>query len=332
MTKVTFAAALARAIGDALDRDDRVIVLGNHFGGIGPLQKPFDDLHDANPDRMLEPPWSEMGMIGTAVGAACTGLRPLIDVASASFVFQGFAQLVNEAPNVSTITGGKTRAPMVVHMLAGIRSAGAAQHSHSPQAMLWNTPGLRIVLPSCPADAYDLMLTSLLESEDPTVFMSHPLLFGVEQELDWPRTAVPAGIARIARAGSDATIVASTVTVPRSLEAAEALRAEHGIDAEVIDLRSIVPFDEATVTESVERTGRLVVADECHRSAGVAAEVIARIVESSFGALKAPPVRVTTPDVAIPFSPALEQSIVVSPQRIVDAVLQAIGSPVVSGS
>jgi pyruvate dehydrogenase E1 component beta subunit len=320
-SRVTYAAAMARALGEAIDRDDRVVMIGNHYGGIGPHQKHFDLVAEKNPGNVLEPPWSEIGVIGAAVGAACNGLRPIVDVSNASFVFQGFAQLVNEAPNIRTISGGRTLAPMVVHMSAGLRGGGGAQHSHSPQAMLWNTPGLQVVLPASPADAYGLLLTALLDSEDPTVFLTHALLLGHEDEVDFADGAVPFGKSRVVRSGSDATIVASSLMVIRALEAAQTLCDEHGVDVEVLDLRTLVPLDEEGLAASAQRTGRVVVADECHRSAGAGAEIVARIVETSFDTLVVPPVRVATPDVPVPFSPPLEHAIVPSPARIIDAVL-----------
>jgi pyruvate/2-oxoglutarate/acetoin dehydrogenase E1 component len=325
VSTVTYAAAMAKALEDALDRDERVVLVGNRYGGIGPHQAHFDRVAAKHPNRVIDPPWSEIGVIGASIGASCNGLRPIVDVATASFVFQAFSQLVNEAPNVRMTSGGKTRAPLVVHMQAGVRGGGGAQHSHSPQAMLWNTPGLNVVLPSRPADAYGLILTALLESEDPTVVLTHSQLFGMEEDVDFAEGAVPFGSARIARPGSDLTIVATSIMVGRALRAAETLAEEHGVDAEVLDLRTLAPLDEQALDASVRRTGRLVVADECHRSAGAAAEVVARVVESSFDALVAPPERVTTADVPVPFSAALEQAITASPERVAAAALRVLG-------
>jgi pyruvate/2-oxoglutarate/acetoin dehydrogenase E1 component len=326
VSTVTYAEAIATALRHALERDPRVTVIGNFFGGITPHQKAFNALGSEYPDRVLSPPWSELGNAGMGVGAACCGLRPVVDLVTASFVFQAYPQVVNEAPNVYTMTGGNTTAPVVFHMLTGLRGAGAAQHSHTPQAMLWNTPGLQISVPARPSDAYALMMHALLESDHPTAYFSHPLLFAETEEVEsWDAIKFAPGSARIARQGDDVTVVASSVMVPRAKAAAEHLAAAHGISCEVVDLRTLAPFDDATVADSVATTGRLVVADECHRSAGVAAEVISRVVESQFERLKAAPRRVCTPDVAIPFSPPVERAITPSSNDIVGAVLETIG-------
>jgi pyruvate dehydrogenase E1 component beta subunit len=325
MATVTYAEGVAQALRDALDRDPRVVVFGNFFGGITEHQRHFNELGKDYPERVLVPPWSEMGNTGLGTGAASVGMRPIVDLVTGSFVFQGFPQVVNEAANIEYMGGGQTKVPVVFHMLTGIREAGAAQHSHTPQAMMWNSPGLRISLPASPADAYGLLMHALLESEQPTAYFSHPVLFDeVEEIARWDAGANRPGEARVVREGTDLTIVASSIMVRRAREAAAEL-AGRSVSCEVIDMRTLVPFDLATIQSSLAKTGRLLVADECHRSAGVAGEVIARVVESSYDSLRAAPRRVTAPDVPVPFSPPLEHAVIPKAEQIIETALEVVG-------
>jgi pyruvate/2-oxoglutarate/acetoin dehydrogenase E1 component len=323
MAVVTYAEALARALEESIAADDRVALIGNNFGGLTPEQRHFDALGARHPDRVDHTPWSELANAGMAIGAAAVGLRPVVDMVTASFVFQAFPQIVNEAPNIAYTTAGRTRAPAVFHMLAGLRGAGASQHPHRPQAMFWNTPGLHVAVPGTPSDAYGLMRHYLLEGDAPCAFVSHAKLLEVEQEIsDWEAERLAPGRGRIERAGADLTVVASSVMVPRSLEAAAALAAEHGIDCEVLNLRTLAPFDDELVAASVTRTGRVVVADEGFRSAGAGAEIVARVAEAHFGALRAAPRRVVAPDVPVPFSPVLEAAVTPSAEHVIAAVVE----------
>ena len=323
MAVVTYGMALAKALEEALVADDRVMLIGNNFGGLTSEQRHFDELGARHPDRVDQTPWSELANAGMAIGAATVGLRPVVDLVTASFVFQAFAQIVNEAPNIAYTTDGRTRAPAVFHMLGGIRGAGASQHSHRPQAMFWNTPGLHVAVPGTPSDAYALMRHYLLEAEGPCAFVSHAKLLEVEQEItDWEAERLVPGRGRIERDGADVTIIASSVMVTRSLDAAERLAADHAIDCEVLNLRTLAPFDDALVAASVVKTGRVVVADECFRSAGAGAEVLARVAESHFASLRSAPRRVVAPDVPVPFSPVLEDAVTPTVDRVIAAVVE----------
>jgi pyruvate dehydrogenase E1 component beta subunit len=246
------------------------------------------------------------------------GLRPVVDLITASFAFEAWPQIVNEAANAFYMSGGQTRVPVVFHLLHGLRGAGAAQHSHSPQAMLWNCPGLEIVLPSSPRDVKGLLKTAV-NSNNPTVFIDHVRLFELRGEVPETDEAIPFGQAEIKRAGTDVTVVATSLMVQRSLSVADGL-AKEGIQVEMVDPRTIVPLDFATIMASVEKTGRVVVVDECHQSCGVSAELVARIAEAGFDKLKAPIRRVATLDVPVPFSPPLEDFISPSQARIAEAI------------
>ena len=227
---------------------------------------------------------------------------------------------MNEAANVLYMSGGQVRAPVVFHMLHGLRGGGAAQHSGSPQAMLWNCPGLEIVLPSSPRDVKGL-LKAAVASDNPTVFVDHSNLFETEGPVpDGER--IPLGQADVKRPGADVTLIATSFTVQRGLAVAETL-ASDGVDVEVVDPRTLVPFDLDTVMASVEKTGRVVIADETHQSCGVAAEIAARIAESGFDKLKGPIRRVATLDVPVPYSQPLEEYIGPSEERIARAVREA---------
>jgi len=276
-------------------------------------------------ERILVTPISELALAGAGIGAAMAGQRPLVDLSTGSFIFQAFPQVVNEAANIHYMTGGQTSVPVTFHSLIGMRGSGAAQHSHRTQAMLAQAPGLQILVPGMADDAYNLLKWSLLESRNPTVFLSHALLLDETAELSPDVPMLPVGQARVLREGRDLSIIASSIMVPRSLAAAAVLIRDHGTSAEVVDLRSIVPLDRTTVLQSVARTGRAVIADECYQSFGVAAEIAAILAEEGLSSLKAPVRRVAVPDVPIPFSPSLEKELTVTADKIVTASLQVLG-------
>lgn len=313
--RVTYHEARNRALRDILDEDPRACILGNEF--TTPFEPPSHLLRDYGPGRVWPTPISEQGFCGLAVGAALVGLHPIVDLSTGSFAFNAWEAIVNEAPNLRYMSGGQVSVPVVFHLLSGARGSAAAQHSHAPQAMLWNTPGLRILCPASPQDVYGLLRTALRDP-NPCIFLDPIRLFDVEGELD-PSQAVPYGQARVWRRGGDVTVVAVSALVPAALEAADRLAAE-GVGVEVVDPRTLVPFDEEAVLASVARTGRLVVADETHRSCGVAAEIAARVAERGFALLRAPIRRVAMADVPVPYSPVLEARLIPGVEDVVAAV------------
>lgn len=323
--KISFAEGLAKAIYEAVSGDPRVFLIGSGFMGLNPAARALlNPLLEQYADRVLVTPISELALAGAGTGAAMCGQRPLVDLSTGSFIFQAFAQVVNEAANIHYMTAGQTTAPVTFYSLAGIRSAGAAQHSHRTQAMLGQVPGLQILTPGVAEDAYWLMKWALLESQNPSVFISHALLLGETVELDPDAPMLPVGKARVARAGSDITILAHSVTVPRALQAADLVAQRRGVEVEVIDLRTLCPLDRETMVRSVAKTGRAIIADECHFSFGVGAELAATLVSDGFSYLKAPVYRVATPDVPIPFSPPLESALIITPEKIGEAVLAVL--------
>jgi len=324
--KISFAEGLAKAIHESLAADPKVLLIGSGFMGLNStaralLEPTLREFYD----RVLVTPISELALAGAGIGGAIAGLRPVVDLSTGSFMFQAFPQVVNEAANIHYMTGGQTEVPVTFYSLIGIRGGGAAQHSHRTQAMLGQAPGLQILVPAAAEDAYHLLKWSLLESRNPTVFLSHALLLDEIGEISPDSPMLPLGQARVCRQGRDISIFASSIMVPRALAAANLLDRQHAVSVEVVDLRSIVPLDRKTILQSVARTGRAVIADECHHSFGVAAEVAATLAEDGLNSLKAPVRRLAVPDVPIPYSPPLEATLTVTAEKIVAAVLHVLG-------
>ena len=323
MREMAYYEAKLMALREILTADESVRLIHETFLGLSPRRSLFGEIEKSFPGRVISPPISELGVCGLATGAAMAGLRPIVDLVTASFTYEAWPQICNEAANAFYMSGGRTRAPVVFHMIHGLRGGGAAQHSHSPQAMLWNCPGLEIVLPSSPRDVRGLLKSSV-ESDNPTIFVDHALLFEIRGPVPESDERIPLGQAAVKRAGSDVTVIATSYMVQRSLKVADQLAAE-GIQVEVVDPRTLVPLDFETLMASVEKTRRVVIVDECHHSCGVASELAARIWESGYDKLKAPVRRVATLDVPVPYNKALEEFISPSESRIVEAIRAAIG-------
>ena len=323
--KQTYAAAFVDALLDSMDADRSVSLIGSAPLGLGPERHLTEELRRRHPDRVMDPPTAEGGVASVGAGAAMAGARPFVDLLTGSFVYLAWTQIVNEAANGYYMSGGRLRVPVTYHCLEGVRGAGAPQHSQSPHAMLWNAPGIEIVVPSMASDVYGL-IRSAIQSPNPTMVFSHAKILGVESEVPAERAAIPFGKADIKRKGRDVTVVGLSITVHHALAAAAQL-ADEGIDVEVVDPRTLVPFDEETLLASVARTGRLVVADETPLRCSAASEIAATVVEKGFHLLKAPVVRVTRPDVPVPFSPPLERALTPDAEQIARAVRKLLGRP-----
>jgi pyruvate/2-oxoglutarate/acetoin dehydrogenase E1 component len=319
MKEMTYAEALALAICEALEKDKRVTMINASFGGLTPHRASFNVIRQRFADRIMDTPIAELGYCGIAVGAAMTGLRPIVALGTGAFAFEAWPQIVNEAAVAAYGSAGKVTCPATFHLLTAIRGAGAVQHSHAVQAMLAQAPGLQVISPSTPADARGLMLTAALESRNPTVYIDHQRLQGLKGMVDetTPKP-IPFGVADVKRTGKDVTIIAFGIMVPRALEAAETL-AKEGISAEVVDPRTIVPLDKAAIIASVAKTGRAVVADESQLTCGVASEIAATIAEEGFRHLKAPVRRVAIPNVPMPFHQDEEDAVTPKAAEIVAA-------------
>jgi pyruvate dehydrogenase E1 component beta subunit len=322
MRELAYYEAKFEALNEIMAADPRVHLLNGTFLSLSPYRHVYQNLVEKYGDRILSTPISELGFCGLATGAAMAGLRPVVDISTGSFIFEGWPQVANEAANAFYMSGGQTRVPVVFHLFHGLRGGGAAQHSASPQAMAWNNPGLEIVLPSSPRDVKGLLKTAVA-SDNPTVFIDHAKLLDIKGDVPENDAPIPFGVADIKRKGSDVTVISTSYTIQRCLQVAEKLGKE-GIEVEIVDPRTLVPFDMATLLASVEKTGRVVIVDETHQSCGVAAEIAARIAETGFDKLKAPLRRVATLDVPVPYSPPLEEHIGPREDRIIDAVRAVI--------
>jgi pyruvate dehydrogenase E1 component beta subunit len=320
----SYAAALVDALYDSLAADPRVSLIGSYVLGLGPQRQLMDRLRKDFRDRIVDPPTAEAGAAATGVGAAMAGARPFVDLGTGSFPYLAWSQIVNEAAVAHYMSGGRITVPVTFHLLHGVRGGGAAQHSHSPQAMMCNAPGLEIVVPATAADVYGLVRTAFA-SPNPTVVVSHAKLLGIEGEVAADRQAIPFGRADVKRQGRDVTIVANSLMVHVSLAAATEL-ARYGIEAEVVDLRTVAPLDERTILDSVARTRRLVVVDECPLRCGIASEVAATVAEHGFELLKAPIQRVTRAQVPVPYSPPLEAAVTPDAAKIAAAARRVVAA------
>lgn len=288
-------------------RDEQVILMGEDIAGYGGAFKLTAGMAERfGTERVRNTPISEAGFVGVAVGAALTGLRPIVEIMFMDFVTLAMDQLVNHAAKFRYQFGQQARVPLVLRTPAGAGRGYGPTHSQSLEKWLVATPGLIVVAPATPADARGLF-KSAVRCDDPVVFIESKILYGRRGEVPEGDVTVPLGEAAVVRPGDDVTIVAYSRMVEESLKAATALES-HGISAEVIDLRTLAPMDTETVAASVEKTGRVVVAEEGHLTGGIAAEVVARIVQSCFDYLQAPPTRVAAMDIPVPASPVLERA------------------------
>ena len=322
MRELAYYEAKFEALDEIMAADPRVHLINGTFLSLSPHRHIYQKLLQKYGERMISPPISELGFCGLATGAAMAGLRPVVDLSTGSFIYEAWPQVANEAANAFSMSGGQTRVPVVFHLFHGLRGGGAAQHSGSPQAMLWNCPGLEIAIPSSPRDVKGLLKTAVA-SDNPTIFVDHTKLLDIRGDVPENDMPIPFGVADVKRQGSDVTLIATSYTVQVCLKAAEQL-AKEKIEVEVVDPRTLVPFDLATVLSSVEKTGRVVIADETHQSCGVAAEIAALIAESGFYKLKTAILRFSTLDVPVPYSPPLEEYIGPTEARITKAIRAAL--------
>lgn len=328
MTTLTMGKALNAALDRTLADDPMTLLLGEDIGRLGGVFRISDGLQSRyGADRVVDTPLAEAGIVGAAVGLAYRGYRPVVEIQFDGFMYPAFDQIVCQVAKLRYRSRGKVRMPLTIRMPWAGGVGAAEHHSESPEAYFAHTAGLRVVAPSTPQDAYT-MLRQAIASDDPVVFLEPKRLYHVsgDVDLDAPLAdAPPMGVARVVRPGTDATVVAYGGLVPVATDAAAAADAE-GVSLEVIDLRCLSPFDLDTVAASVRRTGRLVVTHEAAGEAGLGAEIVARVVETCFDALRAAPVRVTGYD--IPYPPArLEAHHVPDLDRILDGVDHVLGRP-----
>ena len=306
------------ALAEAMRADPSVWVLGEDIGRGGVFGQYKGLQQEFGPERVLDTPISEGAIVGCAVGAALVGMRPVVEMRYADFMFCAMDELVNQAAKIRYMLGGQGRVPMVVRLPSGMWRNTAAQHSQTIESLFVHIPGLIVTAPATPQDAYDLMKAALYAG-DPVVHVENKDLYLVEGPVDTAARPLPIGRARIDRPGRDATIVTFGGQLPMARRAAE-LSAADGVDVEVIDLRTLWPWDKGCVLESAARTGRCVVLQEAVLTASMASEVAATVADELFGRLKAPVRRLGSPRVPIPFAPPLEDQLKVTAEQVAAAV------------
>jgi len=315
----TYREAVAEGLARELRRDPAVVCLGEDIGAAGGVFKTTAGLFEEfGPERIWDTPISEQAIVGAAMGAAMTGLRPVAEIMFSDFLACCWDYLANEIPKARYMTGGQVTVPLVVRTANGGGLGFGAQHSQAVENWALTVPGLKIVAPSNPADVVGLM-ASAVRSEDPVVFFEHKGLFASKGDPAPPDHVVPLGEARVARPGTDVTVVALASTVPLALSAAEVLASE-GVSLEVVDLRCLVPLDMTTVLGSLERTSRLVVVEENPFQGGWGATVVSIVADEGFELLDAPVRRVAGENVPLPFADALEQRVIPTVDKLVESV------------
>ncbi len=323
--KLTYRDAAREALRDALQRDERVFLMGEdvaHYGGCFAVSRGL--LAEFGPERVRDTPLSEVGFVGAGIGAALGGMRPIVEIMTVNFSLLALDQIMNTAASLLHMSGGQFHVPVVIRMATGGGKQLGAQHSHSLEGWYAHIPGIKVLVPATLEDARGMLWTAL-ESPDPVLIFENQTLYNMEGTL--PDDAGPVEItrARIQRPGRDLTIVTYSASLWKALTAADTLAAE-GIEAEVIDLRTLRPLDDATIIESVARTHRALIVDEGWRSGGISAEISARIMEQAFYELERPVARVCTAEVPLPYAKHLEQAALPQPETIAAAARQLLSS------
>lgn len=315
MREITLSKAVNEAISEEMRRDPTVFVLGEDVAEAGTPFKVLSGLvEEFGRERVMDTPISEPGFVGIAVGAALTGLRPIVDLMFGDFIFLVMDQLCNQAAKTHYMSGGKLNVPLVVRTNLGATRRSAAQHSQSLHALIAHIPGIKVAMPSSAYEAKGLMKTAIRDN-NPVVIFEDKLMYQEKAQVPEEEYLIPFGMAGVLREGSDVTLIATSSMVQVASKAAEILAAER-ISAEVIDPRTLVPLDEKTLLKSAQKTSRVIIIDEGHQSFGVTAEIGARINEKAFYHLDAPVQRMGALDVPVPFSPALEDLTVPTPDKV----------------
>ena len=331
MTLMSYLGAIGAAQREAMEADERVVIIGedveaNVYGTTGGGKSRADKgdfLEMFGKNRIRNTPISEEVIVGAAAGAAMTGLRPIVDLSYSSFLYMAMDQFVNQVAKNRYMFGGQASMPVVFRSAMFYGMNTGAHHSDRPYPMFMNVPGLKIMVPASPTDAKGLLRTAV-ELDDPVMSFEACLLWSMKEEVPDEEFRIPFGVGRTVRSGTDVTVVAISSAVREAAAAADLLAAE-GLSVEVIDPRTLVPLDVDLIIRSVQRTGRLVVVDPAHRTCGAAAEISAIVAEEAFESLRAPIVRVATPDTQIPFSPALEKQLYPNSTLIAAAVRRVLG-------
>ncbi|KAF0137681.1 MAG: pyruvate dehydrogenase E1 component subunit beta [Xanthobacteraceae bacterium] len=331
MREITLREAINEAMFEEMRRDQSVFLMGEDVANAGHPFKFFAGLlEEFGKDRVIDTPIAEPGYVGIAVGAAMTGMRPVVDLMFGDFLFLVMDQLCNQAAKTHYMSGGKLKVPLVVHTNLGATRRSAAQHSQSLHALIAHIPGVKVVLPSSAYEAKGLLKTAIRD-DNPVVILHDKMMYNEKAGVPEAEYLIPFGQANVVREGRHITLVGTSSMVGVCQAAAELLASE-GISAEVIDPRTIVPLDEATIIGSVKKTSRALVVDEGHQNFGVTAEIAARIAEKAFYHLDAPVGRMGAMDVPVPFSPALEDLTVPTPQAVAAKAAALVRGEVAHGA
>ncbi len=323
MREITYCDALNEALRECMTEDENVVLLGEDIGSYGGIFQVTKGLQDEfGAERIVDVPIAEAGFVGAAVGAALTGMRPVVEIMFIDFTTVCMDMIINQAAKMRYMFGGKGSVPMVLRTNIGAGRGTAAQHSQSFHSIFAHIPGLVVVAPSGPYEAKGL-LAEAIKNDNPVIFVEHKRLYMTKGEVPEESYRIPFGKAEIKRAGEDITIVATHALVGASLEAAE-IAAKDGISVEVIDPRTLAPLDKDTILTSVKKTGRLIVADEGHKTCGFASEITAIAAEEAIEYLKAPVIRNASPDVPVPFSPPLEKAFMFGKDEILESIKKVI--------
>ena len=319
MPDLTYRDAIRETLREALINDERVFLMGEDIGFYGGAYGVTKGLvHEFGEDRVKDSPIAESVLVGAGIGAALAGLRPVVEIMTINFSLLASDQIVNVAAKLRYMSGGQLSVPLVIRTVSGGGAQLAATHSQNLENWYANVPGLKVVAPATPYDVRGMLKTALAQN-DPVIFVEHSLLYGVKGSVPEEDYTVPFGSADVKRAGADVTIAAYLRMVPIALEAADTLAGE-GIDAEVVDLRSLRPLDTVTIAESVMKTNRAVVVEEGWKSGGFGAEVAASIMSDAFDYLDAPVARVAGEEAPMPYNKTLERAAIPDARRVVDAV------------
>ena len=325
MTKrITVKQAINEALSEEMERDERVIIVGCDVGRRGnPFRVTWGLWQKYGDSRVIDTPLSEEGFTGMALGAAATGMRPIVEILYTDWITLAMDQIVNQIAKSRYMFGGKLRVPLVIRAPVGVGGGAAAQHSQSFESWFCHVPGLKVVMPSTPYDVKGL-LKAAIRDDNPVIFLEHKRSYEIEGEVPEEEYVLPLGVADVKREGKDVTIVAVSLMVHHALAAAERLAQEEGIECEVVDPRTLAPMDWDTLLASFKKTNHLVVVHEACRTCGIGAELLAELVERGFDYLDGRPIRVAGLDVPVPYNRGLERLVVPDPQRIIDAVHRAL--------
>lgn len=321
MRELTFTAAAREALTECMEADPTIFVVGEGIGPRGGNFATTQGLYERfGPMRLCDTPISERGFVGMCCGAAMTGARPVVDFMFVDFILDAFGEIFNQVAKMQYMSSGRLKMPIVLRGCIGIGSSAATHHSGSYYSIFANIPGLRVAVPATPADAKALLKTALT-CNDPVLFLEHKNMLAMKGEVPEPGEdeALPFGKARIAREGNDVSVVAISLMVRKTLEAAEAL-AKEGVSVEVIDPRTVSPLDVDSILQSVRKTGRLLIVDESFQPCGIGAEIAARIIDAGFDELDAPIRRVNGAFTPTPYSPTLEAAVVPGVEGIAQAI------------